>query len=89
MPSIENWSVKLYPNPVSSTLFVKTEMVEDETLNYTIIDVSGRIMATGTTTSALNSRDISIDTSILNEGTYFMKFDSKYRNFTKAIQVSK
>ena len=64
-------------------------MVEDETLNYTIIDVSGRIMATGTTTSALNSRDISIDTSILNEGTYFMKFDSKYRNFTKAIQVSK
>jgi hypothetical protein len=85
----EKLDVKVYPNPVANDLYVKTEIIEDEQLSYTIIDVSGRIMATGSTTSAMGNKDISINTSILNEGTYFVKFDSKYRSFTKAIQVSK
>ena len=85
----EKLDVKVYPNPVADDLFVKVEIIDDEELNYTIIDISGRIMTSGTTISAMNSKDISINTSILNEGTYFVKFDSKYRSFTKAIQVSK
>ena len=74
---------------VQCNLYVKADIIEDEKLNYTIVDISGRIMASGTTTSVMNSNDISINTSNLNEGTYFVKFDSKYRSFTKAIQVSK
>ena len=85
----EKLDVKVFPNPVANNLFVKADIIENEELTYTIIDISGRIMASGTTTSAMNSKDISINTSILNEGTYFVRFDSKYRNFTKAIQVSR
>ncbi|MFK7783452.1 T9SS type A sorting domain-containing protein [Psychroserpens sp.] len=87
--SEDKLDVKVYPNPVVDNLFVKADIIEDEKLTYTIVDISGRIMASGTTTSVMNSRDISINTSNLNEGTYFVKFDSKYRSFTKAIQVSK
>ncbi|WP_299335903.1 T9SS type A sorting domain-containing protein [uncultured Psychroserpens sp.] len=84
----EKLDIALYPNPTSSIVRIDTEIVPEETINYTVVDVSGRVMLSGETT-AIQNDNLSIDMSRLKDGTYFVKFESKYRNFTKAVQVRK
>ncbi|WP_299227656.1 T9SS type A sorting domain-containing protein [uncultured Psychroserpens sp.] len=80
--------VRIYPNPTNSIANLDTKMVSKETINYSVIDVSGRTMFTGEI-SEINDENISINMDRLKNGTYFIKFESEYRNFTKAIKVSK
>ena len=84
----EHLNIRVYPNPTSSVVSLEAKMVPKETINYTVIDVSGRVMLTGKTTEFENANS-SIDMSQLRDGTYFVRFESEYRSFTKAVQVRK
>ncbi len=76
----------VYPNPVKSTLNIKTLLFEDEIVNYAIIDIQGRLLKSGVITTI--SVDIhQLDMSNLSNGTYIVQLNSEFRNFTTKVQV--
>ncbi|WP_299361086.1 T9SS type A sorting domain-containing protein [Winogradskyella sp.] len=76
----------VYPNPVRHNLNIKTTLLEDETINYSIIDMQGRILKRGVITS-LSDNVHQLDMSKLNNGTYIVQLNSEFRNFTTKVQV--
>ena len=65
-------NLKLYPNPVHNSLTVELP-TEIPWRLYSIVDISGRSIATKTITEKL----LSIDVSSLNKGIYFIRVLSK------------
>jgi hypothetical protein len=76
----------VYPNPVKSNLNIKTFLLEDETVNYSIIDMQGRLLKRGVITTLSNDTH-HIDMSMLSNGTYIVQLNSEFRNFTTKVQV--
>ncbi|WP_298555047.1 T9SS type A sorting domain-containing protein [uncultured Algibacter sp.] len=83
-----NSKSKFFPNPVVNSLKVELELFENEVMNYSIIDVSGRNVMSGTATN-LEFGLQNIDASRLNSGMYLVQFVSEYRTITKKIIVRK
>ena len=79
----------VYPNPVkvNTNLNIKTVLFENETVNYSIIDIQGRVLKRGVVTT-LSSNKHQIDMSNLSIGTYIVKLNSEFRNFTTKVQVN-
>ncbi|WGD35197.1 T9SS type A sorting domain-containing protein [Olleya sp. YS] len=77
--------IKLYPNPVVNELNVDITLLEGEVLNYTMIDLNGKQVLSGSLTS---NRNI-IKTKELAGGLYILKLKSEGRSFTKKILVNK
>lgn len=69
-------TAKIYPNPVSSSLYIETELNE---FNYTIYSIEGKIIKQGKS----NVSEASVDVSNLNPGIYLVEFES---NGSKTIQ---
>ncbi len=83
-----NGKFKFYPNPVINTLKVDMEVFDDEVMTYSVIDINGRRVISG------SSKDIqfgtqSVDTSNLNAGMYIIQFKSDYRTVTEKVIVRK
>ncbi len=76
----------VYPNPVRTELNIKTVVLENEIINYTIADMQGRLLKRGII-STLSDDKHQIDMNNLSSGTYIVNLNSKYRNFTTKIQV--
>lgn len=64
---------KVQPNPVNSTL--KIEAIENDWLDFTIIDVSGKEVMKG-------QRTKEIDTELLNQGLYHLIIQDKRGNYS-------
>ena len=63
--------IRLYPNPTKNQLFLKG-LVQLKTLDYQIIDISGRIVSKAS--QDLNTADVlEINTQQLGAGLYFLK----------------
>ncbi len=81
-------SIKLYANPLEATINISTQFNDHETLNYAILDLSGRHVSNGTVTPIGNDR-ASINIESLDNGLYLIAFTSSYRAVTKKVQVHK
>jgi hypothetical protein len=79
---------RLYPNPVNDILNVDIRLFDDETMFYTISDLGGRLIQSGSV-NEITKLGNTIETGRLSSGTYLISFTSDYRNFVKKIQVSK
>ena len=77
-------SIFIYPNPVNELLTISVENSIDLPSNYTIYNQLGQVIATK---NILNNSDLSITTSSLSNGVYFIKVDkdndSKTMKFLK------
>lgn len=83
-----NSQSNLFPNPVSNALSINMEVFDDEVVNYSIIDLSGRTVLRGLAKDlSLGTQKINANT--LNSGMYLVKLESKYRSITKKIIVKK
>ncbi len=72
--------VKLYPNPVSSILYIKMP-IELEVVKLTATDISGKIIFSDQTGA------LEIDTQHLSSGIYFLTIDSKSgRHFARFVK---
>lgn len=85
---LANGRVKFFPNPVVNTLKVNMEIFDDEVMNYSVIDISGRQVTSGSAQD-LEYGTQTIDTSRLNAGMYLVQFTSEYRTITEKIIVKK
>jgi hypothetical protein len=84
----QNSKSKFFPNPVTNNLNVELELIEDEIMNFNIIDVSGRSVMSGVA-SDLEFGLQKINAGRLNSGMYLVQFVSEYRTITKKIVVKK
>jgi hypothetical protein len=69
-------------------LNVELELIEDEIMNFNIIDVNGRSVMSGVA-SDLEFGLQKINAGRLNSGMYLVQFVSEYRTITKKIVVKK
>jgi hypothetical protein len=72
---LENGLV-VYPNPASGNLFVTSTV--SETINYSITDVTGRVIMSG---EVLSGQSLNI--ADLTKGVYFFRTESGYIMFVK------
>ena len=77
----------VYPNPVKTTLNIKTFLLQYEIVSYTIVDMQGRLLKRGVISSLSDDRH-QIDMSNLSIGTYIVQLNSEFRNFTTKVQVN-
>ncbi|RAJ13469.1 T9SS type A sorting domain-containing protein [Olleya aquimaris] len=77
--------LKLYPNPVINELNVNITLLEGEVFNYSMIDLNGKQVLSGT----LSNNSNVIRTKALAAGLYILKLESERRTFTKKILVNK
>jgi hypothetical protein len=82
----DNAVTKFFPNPVVNILNVEMDVMEDEVMNYSVMDVSGRLIISGIAKNLEYGRD-SIDLSRLTSGMYLIQFTSEFRTITKKIMV--
>ncbi len=76
----EIFTAKLYPNPAADCIYLESE----ETINYTITDLTGRILLSNTTTQQINK----IDISNLSSGSYiFTTITTSNRKENKIIVI--
>ena len=78
----------VYPNPTKQNLYITTVILEDEVVNYSIIDMQGRVLRQGEIAS-LSKDTYQLDVSYLSSGTYIVQFNSELRNVSKKIQVQR
>ncbi|WP_111685457.1 T9SS type A sorting domain-containing protein [Winogradskyella tangerina] len=76
----------VFPNPVKSKLNIKTTLLDNETINYSISDMQGRLLKRGVITTLTDGAH-QLDVSNLNNGTYIVQLNSEFRNFTTKVQV--
>tara|TARA_B100000508_G_scaffold140085_2_gene140001 strand:+ start:776 stop:1768 length:993 start_codon:yes stop_codon:yes gene_type:complete len=74
-----NSEVSVHPNPFTNQIFVESTL---DQINYSILDISGKLLSKGITTS-----NQSIDVSSLNSGVYFLKIFEG--NKSRTIKVIK
>ncbi|MDB9961365.1 T9SS type A sorting domain-containing protein, partial [Oceanihabitans sp.] len=83
-----NSEIKLYPNPVINDLNIDVVLFDDEIVNYSIFDLSGRQISAGIINASSNGKK-AINVNALQSGMYLVNLESDYRTMTKKIQVIK
>ncbi|MBL7817304.1 MAG: T9SS type A sorting domain-containing protein [Saprospiraceae bacterium] len=73
---MDNHDLKIYPNPVSTTLRIETELGND----YQITNILGQTILRGQITPSATS---GIDVSVLASGTYILKIGQEQTKFVK------
>ena len=81
-----NSEIKLYPNPVINDLNIDIVLFDDEIVNYSIFDLSGRQINAGIINVSSNGKK-EINVNALQSGMYLVNLESDYRTMTKKIQV--
>ncbi|MCA0154372.1 T9SS type A sorting domain-containing protein, partial [Winogradskyella vincentii] len=78
----------VYPNPVKQDLNVNTILLDEESVDYTIVDMQGRMLKQGVITTMSND-SFQIDMSNLSNGTYILQLKSEFRNYTTKVQLQR
>jgi hypothetical protein len=73
--------ISLYPNPVNSTLTIKTTQ-NNIIDNITLFDISGRVILVKKGTNSVSEK---INLSSLSNGSYFIKISTDSGEVTKKI----
>ena len=83
---LENSEIKLYPNPAINEITLDVVLFDDEIMNYTIYDISGRQITSG---SVDGNNSEMINVNALQSGIYLINLQSDYRSMKKKIQIRK
>jgi len=73
-------NVVMYPNPASTELSIRAAI--DEEVNYTISDLSGRVVGTASFIS-----EAKVDVSNISNGVYFVEIQTSKGNMTQKVIV--
>jgi len=70
-------SVNVYPNPFVDALNIEVEAEANSTMTYTIVDVVGKVVKTGTHNLVMGYNNINIDVTELPTGVYVINADNQ------------
>ena len=83
-----NTIANIYPNPVAEKFNIEMNLLEDEDIKFSIIDIQGRKVMFGSA-KELEFGKKTIKTNGLNDGVYLIQLESEYRTITKKIIINK
>jgi hypothetical protein len=72
----EQFNVKVQPNPSSGVFFVSTSGIRDQTVDLSIIDLTGKVVHKDAFISGPSNLIRKIDLSSLSKGTYILKLQT-------------
>lgn len=78
--------ISVYPNPLQGTLNIEIKALPNEEVNYTIVNLMGESVRTGT---FVNSHVQQIDLTSLDNGVYFIRLQNEDMNYVHKIIVQK
>ena len=88
--SDQSLSIKTFPNPAVNELNLLADIVGDEIMIISLIDVTGRtINSIEIDGASINSYGMRINLTNYSSGTYLMRFKSNYRDVTKKLIIQK
>ncbi len=67
-------SLSVYPNPANSEAFVKFEINTPMAISYQIVSIDGKVIMSKSTTEYQSNGILSVETSTLKAGLYFLRF---------------
>ncbi|UPT65307.1 MAG: S8 family peptidase [Sphingobacteriales bacterium JAD_PAG50586_3] len=70
------YDVYTYPNPVSGQLFVSINAKNNSCIKLSLVDMTGRVVATQSTTQSAGKSLYTFDTTGLSAGMYMLSIDS-------------
>ncbi len=84
LDEISSSEITIYPNPVSNSLFIKVNELNEGISSFFIFDVTGKKIISEINASAKNGL-YEINTSTLPVGIYFLQITQNNKKFTKKI----
>ena len=81
-------SLLVYPNPSSTSFTIKTPYLEEEEIQFRIIDLLGKTIKTGRTTWA-NNNTFTINVADINSGQYFLLLKSEKNIYTTKLLIAR
>ena len=80
--------IRIYPNPNNGSFIIELNVKRGNSqLNFSMIDITGRVVHSGIIYSNEESKEI--NTSNLNDGIYFIKINSDQENYIKKVLIKK
>ncbi len=76
-------NLKLYPNPVKDILNIEFNSTKNNQANIQIVSYTGKIISNENVNILMGNNSISIATSNLNSGIYFVRINDKIIKFVK------
>lgn len=73
---------EVYPNPVANQAFIKLNIDASMLINITVLDLTGRTMATQSVSVAGGENTIKVSTDELKNGYYFLNIQDADANFS-------
>lgn len=82
-------NLAIYPNPTSDKAIISIISSTNETINYTLLDVQGKLIEEKrlNITNGINTLEININQLQLSKGVYFIKLISSGKEITKKLIV--
>lgn len=82
--------LSIYPNPANEKAVISIISSVNETINYTLLDVQGKLIETKQLeiNSGINTLEININQLLLSKGIYFIKLVSNGKEITKKLIVN-
>ena len=90
LPSdLQGNSLKVFPNPARSSVNVVVSLQENASVNYSLIDVSGKVIRNGNWKLATGVNTIALDVMSLRGGVYILKVEDGKSVQSQKIIVSR
>ena len=80
-------NINVYPNPTHEKVNVQWQNISEQTLHFTLYDLSGKIVFDNQKKYSLGKNSETIDLSSLSSGVYLLTMNNGEENFTKKIIV--
>lgn len=77
---------KIFPNPASSEIYMSVDVPTDATVEYEVLDITGRVVLKNTQAMSMGTGLMSVNLENLNKGIYYLKFNCE--NETKIEKFS-
>ncbi|MGQ3012676.1 MAG: PKD domain-containing protein [Flavobacteriales bacterium] len=71
------WVGMVYPNPAEQQIFADYILSEDDAMNWRVLDISGRVVLTGSVAANAGLNQLRIDILSLRKGTYVLEMRSR------------
>jgi hypothetical protein len=84
-----NWSIQVYPNPVSDVLHLKFSLENPNNFAVEVLDMTGKKMLIRTLTGISDGDETELDMSGLAQGIYFVSIRSEDNNVSQTVRIQK
>jgi hypothetical protein len=86
LKNANEWNVAIFPNPLSSALYVKYNLPKEDTINIALYDLQGKLILENKIGKQLHGlHEVKLDLTNFPNGTYLCRISAEYQSVTKTI----